>query len=219
MLSQVIALALGKGNRFHNRGIGQHQLLGEIEIAQSLRIALGIDANYAKTVGTARMLHTTEEDGWLEIFIGVFEAVELRVAHTSRIKRIEGRVSLLQKFIVQLTSSSKVAIDKPRIRQRSVHKDIRGVPLTIFQATDDTVLRLIGFGISEGESCHHFAIHRETIHELPCPIYERIIVALFLIAIGKLSESLVREAVLGHVLQKFSCLAIVGAFVVAVCKL
>ena len=69
VLGQIIALALGKGNRLHDGCIRTQEFFGEVQIVQPLRIPFGIDADHTKTIGTARMLHAADEEGELEILI------------------------------------------------------------------------------------------------------------------------------------------------------
>ena len=191
VLRQIVTFALRERDGLHDGRVRTHELTGEVQIVEPLRIPFGIDADHTKTIGTASMLHAADEEGQLKILIGTFEAVELRAAHAGGIKRIESGVALFKQPVVQLTSCRKVAIHKPRISQRPVHQDIRRVPLTVFHSTDDTSLRLIGFGISKRQTSHHLSIHRKAAYKLLSPIHEGIIVALLLITVCQLAESIV----------------------------
>jgi len=48
MLRQVVALALRERDGLHDGGIRLHQLFGEVEIAQSLWIALRVNTDHAQ---------------------------------------------------------------------------------------------------------------------------------------------------------------------------
>ena len=77
MLRQIISFALRERDGLHDGRIRAQELLGKIQIAQPLRVALGIDAHHPKAIGTPRMLHATDKKGQLEILIGTFKTVKL----------------------------------------------------------------------------------------------------------------------------------------------
>ena len=77
-------------------------------------------------------------------------------------------------------------------------------------------MRLIGLGISEGESSRDLAVHREMPEQLACPVDVGVGVALLLITLGQLPEGIMRERVLRHQFQKISSLAVVTTLIVAV---
>ena len=56
------------------------------------------------------MLHLTERECWEQAFVRLFEAVDLCVAHTSRIKRIKSRVALFQQLFVHHDSHVELTI-------------------------------------------------------------------------------------------------------------
>ena len=77
MLRQVVAFTLREGDGAHDGGIGLDEVASESEVAETLLVALGIDTDHTEAVGTAIVLHATDEEGQLQIFVGALQVFYL----------------------------------------------------------------------------------------------------------------------------------------------
>ncbi len=165
------------------------------------------------------MLHLTEIKCWEQTVIGLIKAVDTGVAHACRIKSVEGGVALSQKMFVDRYSLIKLTINKICIGKGSIYKNIRRVNSIVLQSHFKSLPGLVLFCIAMSEAGNHLTIHWEVLYELVSPIYIRVVVALFLIAIGKLAEGFMGERILWDSLQKLRGFAIICPLVVTVGQL
>ena len=164
------------------------------------------------------MLHAALQEGRLQTLIGALQRIQLGIAHTSGIECAKGRVTLLQQPLIQLSCRCIVAIQQPGLGSSTIDENVGRILQHVLQRTDDAILRLIASGIGQRESGHNLAIHRIVLQQPRCPVLIGAHVGLLPIAVSQLSESLMRQTVLGHILQQFRCLPIVGTFVLTICQ-